>query len=162
MSQTYTYDPINPGPNDYVRFLIPDTEFIPDVAPPRMIFSDQEIEMMFTIQQRSGFQSSMFFSGSRGRYLPSQPVSFYRVAAIALDTLANNKAKLGGVLQLLDVKLQNVKDLVQALRDGADNYRDIDDNSGSFMVIEQVTTDWAFRDRWVNQFQRQAATGAPG
>lgn len=159
MAQTYTYDPIDPGPNDYVRFLIPDTEFIPDVAPPRMIFSDQEIEMMFTIQRRSGFQSSMFFSGAQGRTLPSQPVSFYRVAAIALDTLANNKAKLAGVLQLLDVKLQNVKDLAQALRDGADSYREQDDNAGSFMIIEQTNTDWSWRDRWIKQYQRMNGAG---
>lgn len=155
MPQTYTYDPLSPGPLDYVRFLIPDTEFIPNVSPPRMIFSDQEIEMMFQIQKGSAFQSSQYFSGAQGRTLPSQPVSYYRVAAIALDTLANNKGKLGGILQLLDVKLQNVKDLVQALRDGADNYREQDDNAGSFVIIEQTNTDWSFRDRIWKQFQRQ-------
>ncbi len=154
--QTYTYNPEDPGPNDYVRFLIPDTEFIPDVAPPRMIFSDQEIDMMFQIQQSSAFQSAQFFSGAQGRTLPSLPVSYYRVAAIGLDTLANNKAKLAGVLQLLDVKLQDSKSLSQALRDGAQAYRDLDDNSGSFVIIEQVQTDWAWRDRWIKQWMRQA------
>jgi len=157
MPQTYTYDPLDPGPIDYVRFLIPDTEFIPGTNPPVMIFSDQEIEIMFTIQRGSGFQSSMFFSGSQGRQLPNQPVSYYRVAAIGLDTLANNKAKLGGVLKLLDVTLQRTKEVVDALRDGANNYREQDDNAGSFVLIEQTNTEWSFRDRWWKQFQRQAS-----
>lgn len=160
MSATYTYDFDTALDLSRVRMLIPDTEFIPNVSPPQMIFSDQEIDQMFAIQRATGFQSSQFFSGARGRQLPSQPVSYYRVAAIALDILANNKGKLAGLLQLLDVKLQNVKDLVQALRDGATQYRDQDDNSGSFVIAEQTPTDWAFSQRWINQFQRQNGAGA--
>ncbi len=156
MPQTYTYDPVNPGPIDFVRSLIPDTEFLPDVSPPRMIFSDQELDNYFTVQRLSGFQSSMFFSGRQGRSLPSLPVSYYRVAAIALDVLANNKGKLGSAISVLDVKLDWAK-ASQALRDGAENYRKMDDESGSFVIIEQTSTDWAFADRWWNQFQRQNA-----
>jgi hypothetical protein len=121
-----------------------------------MIFSDQEIDAFFTIQQLSGFQSSMFYSGSAGRTLPDTPVSYYRVAALALDTLANNKGKLGNVIKLLDVTLDWSK-AAQVLRDGATAYREQDDNSGALMVIEQTNTDWSFRDRWWKQFQRQAS-----
>jgi hypothetical protein len=157
MKATYTYDFDTAPAISYVRLLIPDTSFIPNSSPPVMIFSDQEINAFFQIQQLSGFQSSMFFSGSQGRFLPSQPVSFYRVAALALDTLANNKAKLGSVLKILDVTLQKIKDVSDALRDGAKSYRELDDDSGAFMIIEQTPTDWAFAQRWWNQFQRQTA-----
>ena len=162
MTATYTYDFDSAPQISYVRLLIPDSEFIPNTSPPVMIFSDQEIDAFFQIQRLSGFQSSMFFSGAQGRFLPNQPVSYYRVAALALDTLANNKAKLGGVLKLLDVTLQRIKEISDALRDGAKSYRDLDDNSGALMIIEQTNTDWSFRDRWWKQFQRQAATGSPG
>jgi len=157
MVATYTYDFDTDPQTSYVRLLIPDTSFIPNTAPPVMIFSDQEIAAFFQIQQMSGFQSSMFFSGAQGRFLPNQPVSYYRVAALALDTLANNKAKLGGVLKLLDVSLQKIKDVTDALRDGAKSYRDLDDNSGALMIIEQSNTDWSFRDRYIKQWQRQAS-----
>lgn len=152
---TYTYNPDNPQPVDYVRLLIPDTQFIEGTDPPVMIFSDQEIAMMFQLQQGT-FQSGMFFSGAQGRNLPALPLSYVRVAALALDTLANNKGKLGNVIQLLDVKLDWSK-AAQVLRDGAQRYRDIDDDAGAFMIIEQTPTDWAFAQRWWNQFQRQTA-----
>lgn len=145
MSWTY-----NNGANpyiDYPRLLIPDT----DVTMP--IYSDEEIGAFYQIQQ-SVFQSAMFFSGSQGRSLPSTPLSYLRVAALALDTLANNKGKLGSVIQLMDVKLDPSK-AAQVLRDGAQNYRTIDDESGAFMIIEQTNTDWSLRDRIEKQFQRQ-------
>lgn len=160
MVATYTYDFDSAPQISYVRLLVPDTSFLPNVSPPQMIFSDQEINAFFQIQRLSGFQSSMFFSGAQGRFLPNQPVSYYRVAALALDTLANNKAKLGGVLRLLDVTLQRIKDVSDALRDGAKSYRDLDDDSGALMIIEQTNTDWSFRDRWTKQYQRQAGSFA--
>jgi hypothetical protein len=155
MTATYTYDFYSAPAISFVRLLIPDTSFLPKTDPPVMIFSDQEINAFYQIQQ-SAFQSGMFFSGPQGRNLPSNPLSYVRVAALALDTLANNKGKLGNVIQLLDVKLDWSK-AAQVLRDGAANYREIDDNAGAFMIIEQTPTDWAFAQRWWNQFQRQTA-----
>jgi len=152
---TYTYEN---GANpylDYPRLLIPDTQFLPNVTPPQMIFSDQEIAAFYQIQQMT-FQSGMFFSGVQGRNLPPLPLSYVRVAALALDTLANNKGKLGNVVKLLDVQL-DWKSAAQILRDGAANYRKIDDEAGAFAIIEQTPTDWAFAQRWWNQFQRQTA-----
>ncbi len=155
MTATYTYDFEAAPAISYVRLLIPDTTFLPNVSPPQMIFSDQEINAFFTIQM-STFQTGMFFSGPQGRTLPSYPLSYVRVAALALDTLANNKGKLGNVIKLLDVSLDWSK-AAQVLRDGAQNYRTIDDDAGAFAIIEQTPTDWAFAQRWWNQFQRQTA-----
>ena len=156
MTATYTYDFDTAPQISYVRLLIPDTSFIPDTDPPAMIFSDQEINAFFQIQQLSGFQSSMFFSGAQGRFLPNQPVSYYRVAGLALDTLANNKGKLGNLTKLLDVTL-DWSSAAKILRDGAAAYREMDDESGALAIIEQTNTDWSFRDRWWKQFQRQAS-----
>ena len=155
MTATYTYDFDSAPAISYVRLLIPDTQFLPNVSPPQMIFSDQEIQAFFNIQQMT-WQSGMFFSGQQGRNLPALPLSYVRVAALALDTLANNKGKLGNVVKLLDVQL-DWKSAAQVLRDGAKTYREVDDNAGAIMIIEQTPTDWAFAQRWWNQFQRQTA-----
>lgn len=135
---------------DYIRLLIPDTD------PTQPIFDDTEIESFYQIQA-SVFQSGMFFSGQQGRNLPGTPVDYYRVAALALDVMANNKAKLGAVSKLLDVSLQDIGKLVDAIRSGARAYREQSDDAGSFMIIEQTNTDWSFRDRWWKQWQRQSA-----
>ena len=155
MAGTYTYDFDTDPLVAYVRLLIPDTSFLPKVSPPQMIFTDQEIAAFYQIQG-SVFQSTQFFSGAAGRNIPGLPISYLRVAALALDTLANNKGKLGNVVQLLDVKLEWAK-AAQILRDGAKNYREIDDDSGAIFIIEQTNTDWSFADRWWKQWQRQSA-----
>jgi hypothetical protein len=36
---------------------------------------------------------------------------------------------------------------------------EMDDNSGAFAIAEQVTTVWAFRDRWLAMLQRQTGGG---
>lgn len=155
MPSTYTYDFDTAPTISYVRLLIPDTQFLPNVSPPQMIFSDQEINALFAIQAGT-WQSGMFYSGVQGQNLPSLPLSYVRVAALALDSLANNKGKLGNVVKLLDVQL-DWKAAASILREGAKTYREVDDNAGAFMIIEQTPTDWAFAQRWWNQFQRQTA-----
>jgi hypothetical protein len=149
MACTFTYDFESNPLIAYVRLLIPDTNEA------KKIFCDEEIEAFYNIQQQV-FQSSMFFSGREGRYLPQTPVSYVRVAALALDTLANNKGKLGAVVQLLDVKLDPTR-AASVLRDGAENYRKIDDDAGAMVIIEQTNTQWSFEDRWWKQWQRQSA-----
>lgn len=135
-----------------IRLLIPDTVNT-DAQP--AVFSDTEITAFYNIQQ-SQFQSSMFFSWPAGRNLPSQPVSYLRVAALALDTLANNSAQLGIITKLLDVSL-SPKDAAQALAARADSLRKTDDESGAFIIVEQVNSVWAFIDRYWKQVQRQTA-----
>ena len=145
----FTYSPGTPV--FYCRLLIPDTQ-----SPG--IFSDEEINGFLQINQMT-WQSSMFYSGPGGAVnLPSTPSNFLRAAALALNTLAGNSSRLAGVTQLLDVKL-NPAAAAKALQDTAQRYLDMDDNSGAFAIAEQVTTVWAFRDRWLAQLQRQTGGG---
>ncbi len=135
---------------DYPRLLISDT----DAANP--IFQDQEI-IMFSNLVANVWQSSQFWTPPSGQAtLPSNPVNYLRVAAMALDALAANSSRLAGVIQLLDVKL-SVDKAALSLRDQANQYRQVDDESGAFVVIEQTVSDWAFRDRFWAQWQRTAS-----
>ena len=133
---------------DYIRLLISDTVDL------NHVFEDSELLALYQIQQLT-WQTSMLYSGSAGAYLPSTPVSYLRVAALALDSLAANKSRLSSITQLLDVKLDPSKAAI-ALRTQAQSYREIDDDAGAFAIIEQVRDDWSFRDRWWAQVQRQA------
>ena len=143
-----------PGtPVFFVRLLIPDTDA---VSP---IFSDEEIQSFLLINQLT-WQSSMYYSYHAGsQQLPLPPSNFLRAAALALNTLAGNASRLACIQQLLDVKLSPEK-AAKALQDTAQRYLDMDDNSGAFAIAEQVTTSWAFRDRWLAMLQRQTGGGA--
>lgn len=136
---------------DYIRLLIADTNTSAE------IFTDGEIESAYQIQA-SFFQSFQFFSPPAGRFLPQAPVSYLRVAALLLDSLAANSARLSSVIQLLDVKLDASK-AAGALRDQARSYRDVDDDSGAMAMIEQCSTSWAISDRFWAQVQRQQGVG---
>jgi hypothetical protein len=148
MSWSYT-----PGtPVFYVRLLIPDTQ---ESSP---IFQDEEINGFMQINQAT-WQSSMYYSYQGGsQQLPGTPSNFLRAAALALNSLAGNSSRLAAVTKLLDVQL-NPAQAAKALQDTAQRYLDMDDNSGAFAIAEQVTTVWAFRDRWLAQLQRQTGGG---
>lgn len=133
---------------DFVRLLISDT------VNTNHIFEDSEITGAYRIQAAT-FQSSQTYSGLNGTDLPTTPVSYFRVAALLLDAIASNKARLSSITQLLDVKLAPSV-AAKALRDQAQSYRDVDDNSGAFAIIEQVNTSFSFADRFWSQVQRQA------
>lgn len=165
---TFTYG-VNTGnynpPIDNVRMLIPDTvQFGPDGVTPVYIFSDQEI-LAFEQVVMGQFQSGMFFStpggppggGTLGAYLPSQPIPYYRVAGLMLQALAGNSARIAGVTKLLDVTL-NLGAAAKALRDQAQGYFDMDNDSGAFVIVEQCPTDWAYMQRYWNQWARQTAS----
>ena len=144
MSWTYT-----PGATqkDYVRLLVADTD-ISD-----QIFQDEEIQAFISIQAMQ-FQSGMFYSGADGANLPAGPVSLLRAAALALDSLAANKSRLASIKQLLDVRLDSSDAAIQ-LRETAKEYREVDDNSGAFAIIEQCNDTFSFRDRFWKGVQRQ-------
>jgi hypothetical protein len=89
-------------------------------------------------------------------YLPSQPSNYFRAAALALNSLAGNQARLFAVASILDVKLQNVAQIVSAIQAVAKQYMEMDDNSGCFAIAEQVQTTWNFIDRYWSQVQRQS------
>jgi len=147
---SFTY---NPGTFVfYVRSLIPDT-----VSPG--IFSDEEINGFQQINSMT-WQSSMYWSYQAGlTQLPATPSNILRCAALALNVLAGSASRLAAVTKLLDVSL-NPATAAKALQDTAQRYLDMDDNSGAFAIFEQCGTEWAFRDRWINQLQRQ--TGGSG
>lgn len=147
MAATYNYG-ANP-PIDYPRLLIADTDIT------RAVFQDSEIEAMTLIVGQQ-VQSSMLYSGSQGQNLPSTPVSYLRIAAYLLQSLASSNSRMASVTQLLDVKLEPGT-AAQALRDQAREWLEIDDNAGAFMVIEQCNTQWAFSQRWWSQVQRMSA-----
>lgn len=146
MAFTYNFG-ANP-PIDYPRLLISDTQDL------NHVFEDSEIMAAYLIQA-STWQSGMFFSANGGTYLPQTPVSYFRVAALLLDAIASNKSRLSSITQLLDVKLDPSK-AAKALHDQAEAYREVDDNSGAFAIIEQVNDQFSFRERWWKQWQRQA------
>jgi hypothetical protein len=149
LCMSFTY---NLGANpaiDYPRLLMSDTQSV------NHIFEDEEINALTTIVSLQ-FQSAQFYSGSQGKNLPTSPVSYLRVAALGLDSLAANKARLASVKQLLDVRLDSSDAAIQ-LRATAKEYRDVDDDSGAFMIIEQVNDAFSFRDRFWKTVQRNSA-----
>jgi len=156
MSFSYNFG-ANP-PIDYPRLLISDTQqFTGSPAVQTYIFEDSEIMAAYQINL-APFQSSMFFSPPFGRNVPPSPVSYFRCAALLLDSLAANKSRLGSITQLLDVKLDPNR-AAASLRAQAQEYRDVEDNSGAFFIIEQCSTTWSFIDRFWAQVQRQSGGG---
>lgn len=157
-SPIFTYTGGENPPIDYPRLMISDTtEFAKDGTTPIYVFSDQEIAAMTQIQLLQ-FQSSQFFSPPAGLNLPSYPVPYLRIAAGLLDAMVANKAKLASVRRILDVELDPSK-AAQWLKEQAQAYRDADDNSGSFFIIEQVNNDWSLYQRYWSQVQRQQGVG---
>lgn len=158
MPATYTYDNCDGSnfPVDFVRVLIPDTGGNTNLPNSGFIFSDQEILAFMQINQLQGWQSSMFWSYQGGAFLPTYPSNYFRAAALALNSLAGNQARLLAIASILDVKLQGVQQVVAAIQATAQRYLDMDDNSGAFAIAEQVQTTWNFIDRYWSQVQRQS------
>ena len=133
---------------DFVRMLIGDTQDT------NHLFEDEEIQSAYIIQAAQ-FQSGMMYSGGAGQNLPSSPVSYLRVAALLLDALASSKARLM-VSKLLDANITPGA-TAKALHDQAQAWRDVEDNSGAFVIIESCYTSFGFLDRFYKQIQRQNA-----
>lgn len=146
---SFSYQSGNNPRIDYIRLLVGDT------VSESHIWEDEEIEAAYGIQG-SIIQSGMFYSGTAKRVLPSSAVSYYRVAAVLLDGLASSRSRLASVVKLLDVMLSadTATSTARALRERAKELREIDDESGSFAIIEQTTTCFSFRDRFLRQVQR--------
>lgn len=156
---TFSYGPDASPPTsnpviDYPRMLISDTQQFDAKGNTIYVFNDQEILNMYQIMA-ANFQSSMFYSPPAGNNLPQTPVSYLRVAAYLLNSIAANKSRLASIISILDVKLDPSK-AAQALRDTAQQYLDMDDNAGAFAIIEQCNDYFSFRDRFWKQVQRQS------
>src|SRR5688572_3414425 len=133
---------------DYVRMLIGDT------VCEGHIFEDSEIESAYAIQAAQ-FQSSMLYDNLQSPGLPATPVSYLRVAALLMDSLASNRTRLMGVTKLLDVTLSDSLSVARGLRDQANQWREVEDNSGAFVIVEQCHTIGGFLQRFYSQIQRR-------
>ena len=152
MAFSYQYG-ANPAV-DYPRFLISDTVETDASGNRVYAFEDEEIAAATLIEQ-SVWQSAMRYSPPAGVSVGTSPVSWRRVAATLLDALSANHARLTIISKLLDVTMN--PNAAKEMRAQAASLREIDDNSGSFMIIEQVTDAFSFRDRFWKQVQRQTA-----
>ena len=145
MGGTFSYQFGANPPIDYLRIMISDTqEYLPDGVTPGYVFADQEIQAITQVVA-SPFQSAQFYSPPQGQYL---------IAASLLDCMAANKAKLASIKRILDVQLDS-SDAAKFLQAQAKAYRDLDDSSGAFFVIEQVNNEWSLYSRYWAQVQRQ-------
>jgi hypothetical protein len=156
MSFSYTAG-ANPA-IDYPRLLVSDTQqFAPDGITRAYIFEDSEITAAMTVIS-SMWQSAQFFGVGGVSIFPTTPSQYLRTAATLLNALAANNSRLAAIKQLLDVKVDATDAAIQ-LRETAQMYLDMDDNSGAFAIIEMVNDDFSFRDRFWKQVQRQSAGG---
>lgn len=158
----FTYNGGENPPIDYPRLLVSDTQqFAADGTTPIYIFSDQEIGAATNIEMNV-WQSAQYYSGPLGiPTLPNIAVPYRRIAATLLDALCANKARLAAVQQILDVKLAPEK-AAAALAAQAKALRDADDDSGAFVIIEQVNDVFSFKDRFWKTIQRQQGLGFIG
>lgn len=155
MPGTFSYNYGANPPIDYPRLMISDTvEFLPGTSTPGYVFADQEIQAITQIVA-APFQSAQFYSPPQGQALPQGVVTpWFRIAASLLDCMAANKSKLASIRRILDVELDPSR-AAQFLQDQAAAYRDLDDNSGAFFIIEQVNNEWSLAQRYWNQVARQ-------
>lgn len=149
MSFTYAFDGTNVGNPAIanVRLLVADTD---PVAP---IFSDEEILGAYTVQQNQLMPQVIGgWPGGQPAAFPAPPVSPLRVAALLMRALASSQSRMQSVVKLLDVSLSPLT--AKDMRQQADDWIKQDDEGCGFVVIEQCTTSFAFRDRWFSQWQR--------
>ncbi len=140
------------GTNDQIDLI---RAMIGDTVSAGHTWEDSEILGFYRIQGLQS-QSSMKYSGVAYANLPTSPVSVLRVAASMLDAQANNAAKLAAVTKLLDFE-GSAKEAAAIFHSQADALRTVDDESGAFIIIEQVKTVWDQGDRWWKQVQRTQA-----
>lgn len=145
----FTYD-FNTAPQlSQVRMMIADT----DITHP--IFDDDEVNNALYLESSQG----LFVSGqavpTAVSYAPSIPIvySVRRAAALLLDCIASNKAKLAALSELLDVHLQPEK-AAQELRAQAKALRDTEANMGNFAIAEMGDGAFWERERIYKQLLR--------
>lgn len=144
MSFTYNF-----GANlqiDAPRMMVGDTDST------HAIFQDEEILMAYQIDQAICVNPvAVLAIQTFGN------VSFRRAAAVLLDALAANKARLASALEVLDIKIDASK-AAKELRATAQCLRDTEMNSGIFGIAEQYNTEFAGRERiWKQLLRLQGA-----
>jgi hypothetical protein len=147
----FTYDPTDQSAFTIVRLLIPDT----DATKP--IYNDAEINMfLFATSSQGLYASGQAANFVNGAARLAQVQSPLFAAALALDSIASNKARLAAISQILDVKLGHDA-AAAALHVQAEAYRNLERNGGSFAIAEMAVDQFSIRERILNQFWRQAA-----
>lgn len=145
---SFTYGAGSNPTIDAPRFLVADTQ---DSG---HIFEDEEITMAYSIDK-----AFVFFPGSPSNgYFPASygTPSYRRVAACLLDALASNKARVAGMIKALDIQADLGK-VAAALKEQANNYRTVDDESATCAFIEVVQDVFTWRQRVLSQWLRQFA-----
>ena len=135
---------------DTTRLLIPDTD------PAAPIFTDAEINLFLQAESSQSLyvspQANATAYPTSSTYIP-QIYSPFLAAALALSSLAGMKARLAGILQLLDVKMDLGK-ASDALRAQAQDYRQREEDRGNFAIAEQVVNEFTCRERTIAQWLR--------
>ena len=144
----FTYDFIAAPLLSSVRMLIPDTD---STAP---IFQDEEVNQAIFIESSQGLYCSGMANPTGSSVSPPvQVYSIRRAAALLVDVIAGNNARLGIIQQLLDVKLDSSKAVV-ALRAYADSLRQTEAMSGAFAIAEMTLDAFSARERVFKQILR--------
>jgi hypothetical protein len=146
---SFTYNPGNPDPITYIRLLVADT----DSTNP--VFQDSEVTMALTQESSQAlFISAQAISSGISVSPPiPQVFSYWRSAALLLDSLAANKSRLAAINNLLDVKISAEK-AAQELRATAKEYRERENNAGHFAIAEMVHDIFSARERVWKQLLR--------
>jgi hypothetical protein len=127
---------------DYPRLMVGDTDST------KPIFDDLEILSAYQIDQAVCFPAvSTLVSQTWGT------PSYRRAAAVLLDALAANKARLSAALEVLDIKIDAGKAAIQ-LRASAQQLRDTEADSGIFAIAEQYNDQFSGRERIWKQLLR--------
>lgn len=136
-------------PIDGPRFFASDTQqFKPDGVTRAYIFEDQEIQMVTNMVAPFAITGKGTFVGQASPRM---------VAAALIESLAGNKARLGGALQVLDIKL-DLAAASKALLGVAKQMRDAENSDGSFAITEIGWNEPARRQRLWAMIERLAGT----
>lgn len=122
---------------DFPRFLVGDTVDAGHIWEDQEILMGYTIDVAFAIVPKNGMIATNY-GGS--------PPSYRRAAANILDSLASNRSRLAGALQVLDIKLDLGKAATE-LRAQAQAFRDTEDNAGHFAIAEMVNDPQQARER---------------
>lgn len=126
---------------------------IPDTVTPG-IFSDEEVNQAIFIESSQGlYTSSQFVSGGLGVQCPVQVYSIRRAAALLVDVLAGNTARLAVIEQMLDIRI-NGPASAKALGDRADSLRKTEAMSGAYAIAEWVVDNFTAQERVYKQMLR--------
>lgn len=143
MAATYNFG--NNPPIDYPRMLIYDTDMTQPIFQDSEILAASNIAPTFVITPGSGngqFQQPNFTQAS-----------YLWQASILCEMLAANRTRLAGAVKVLDVQT-DLTTAAKAYRDQAQSYRDLENNNGSFAIVEMVVNDYSAYERVWKQLLR--------